>query len=75
MKRFEYDITVHPVEAFQQLVYFCTSDGECEEKPTTRDMTTKLAQLLDGRGQEGWELVHVAISHRGVMTFWKREVL
>jgi len=74
MKRFEYDITVHPASAFQQLVYFCTSDGECSEEPApAANLTAKLSDLLNEHGGEGWELIHLVFSARGIVSFWKRE--
>ena len=74
MKRFEYDITVNPASAFQQLVYFCTADGECSEEPAPTNLTSKLISKLNDRGREGWELVHVVLSPRGIVTFWKRHI-
>lgn len=74
MKQFEYDITVHPATAFQQLVYFCTSDGECsEEAALAGNMTSKLTEILNARGHDGWELVQMVFANQGIVTFWKRD--
>jgi hypothetical protein len=75
MRRFEYDITIHPAEAFQQLVYICTADGECQEEPApTSNVAGRLVEIMNARGRDGWELVEVKASSRAIVTFWKREV-
>lgn len=75
MKRFEYEVTIYPAAAFQQLVYFCTSDGECQEEPAaTSNVSTRLTELLNDRGGEGWELVDMITSPRAIVGFWKREL-
>ncbi|MBW2029673.1 MAG: hypothetical protein JRH06_14395 [Deltaproteobacteria bacterium] len=39
MKKFEYEMTVYPAEEFRNLVYFCTSQGECQQDTSlTRQM-------------------------------------
>jgi hypothetical protein len=74
MKRFQYDIVLYPASAFQQLIYFCTSDGECQEELGPASLTERLTQLLNERGRDGWELVDVVPSRNGIMSFWKREI-
>lgn len=72
--QFEYEITVHPEETFHELVYFCTATGECAPERAPGDMTRALTGVLNDRGREGWELVHVTFSAAGVVAFWKRAV-
>jgi hypothetical protein len=74
MKRFEYDITKHSADAFDKVVYFCSETGECGLDEVSRDQTRILADILNQKGQEGWELVQVAFGQDGVMAFWKRKV-
>ena len=74
MKRFEYDITKHSADAFDKVVYFCSETGECGLDEVSRDQTRILADILNQKGQEGWELVQVAFGQDGLMAFWKRKV-
>ena len=74
MKRFDYDITKHSADAFDKVVYFCSETGECGLDEVSRDQTRILADILNQKGQEGWELVQVAFGQDGVMAFWKRKV-
>lgn len=75
MKRFEYDVQVYQASAFQQLIYFCTSDGECSEEPAPANLTTRLTELLNERGREGWDLVDIIPSKSGILSVWKREIV
>ena len=74
MKRFEYDITKHSADTFDKVVYFCSETGQCGLDEVSRDQTRILADLLNQKGQEGWELVQVAFGQDGLMAFWKRKV-
>jgi hypothetical protein len=74
MKRFEYEISQHPGETFKQLVYFCTETAECSLEEVPRNQTGVLAEILNARGQQGWELIQVSFGKDGVMAFWKRKV-
>ena len=73
MKTYEYDTVIYPATAFQELVYFCTADGQCREEPAPTNTTAKLTEVLNGRGREGWELIQLILSAKGIVTFWKRE--
>lgn len=53
MKRFEYDITHHPGEAFKQAVYFCTETGECTLDQVPSDETKLLTGILNEQGRAG----------------------
>jgi hypothetical protein len=74
MKRFEYEITKHSADTFDKVVYFCSETGQCGLDEVSRDQTRILADILNQKGQEGWELVQVAFGQDGLMAFWKRKV-
>ena len=64
MKRFEYEITKHPANTFNQVVYFCSEVGECSINEVPGDQTEVLADTLNERGNQGWELVRISFGVR-----------
>ena len=74
MKKFEYKITKHPAQAFTQLVYFCTEEGQCNVEQLPFDQLKAVETLLNERGSEGWEMVQALFGKDGVVVFWKRAV-
>ncbi|MBI4619484.1 MAG: DUF4177 domain-containing protein [Desulfobacterales bacterium] len=74
MKRFEYQITKHPAEAFKELVYFCSESAECNLEQVPTDQTKILQDILNERGRQGWELIQVSFGKDGIMAFWKRNL-
>ncbi len=74
MKRFEYEITKYPADTFKQVVYFCSEVGECSVNEVLGDQTDILADTLNERGKQGWELVQISFGKDGAMAFWKRKV-
>jgi hypothetical protein len=74
MQRFEYVITKHEADKFNQLVYFCSESGECDLDEVPGDQIKMLADLLNDKGQEGWELIQVTSGKGGLLAFWKREL-
>ena len=74
MKRFEYQITKHPAEAFKELVYFCSESAECNLEHVPTDQTKILQDILNERGRQGWELIQVSFGKDGIMVFWKRKL-
>ena len=74
MKRFEYEITRHPADTYKQVVYFCTETGECTLDEVPGEETKMLSQILNERGNQGWELIQVSFGKDGMMAFWKRKV-
>lgn len=74
MKRFEYTITKNPSDEFKQLVYFCTDQGKCNLEELPSDQLVILGNLLNEKGEQGWELVQVFLGRDGVVAFWKREI-
>ncbi len=72
MKIFEYEITTHAAEEFRQIVYFCTASGDCTLQDVHGHEIAILAEMLNQRGGEGWELVQMFFGKDGLMVFWKR---
>ena len=75
MKQFEYRISTHPAEEFKQVAWFCNEDGSCDLGEVPADQMEKLSEILNDRGRDGWELVHLQFRGDGVMAFWKREIV
>ena len=73
MKKFIYDITVHPVESFNKVAFFCTQEGECALEEIPSDQLGALQDLLNERGEQGWELVDMAFGKDGLLAVWKSE--
>jgi len=74
MDQFKYKITKHPAEAFEQLAYFCSESGECNLEQVPVDQTKILEDMLNERGNQGWELVQVSFGKGGIMAFWKHKI-
>ncbi len=72
MQRFEYEITTHPADTFNELVFYCTQPGECSLDQIPHDQTKNVQGLLNERGWQGWELVQLSFGKDGVIAFWKR---
>ena len=51
MKGFEYEITKHPAEAFKQIIYFCTEEGQCSLDEVSGDQTEILTNILNEKGR------------------------
>jgi hypothetical protein len=75
MKRFEYDISLHPFEEFNRVAYFCTEKGECSINDLPDNQVKALGGVLRARGDDGWELVQIIFGNDGAVAFWKRESL
>jgi hypothetical protein len=73
MKQFIYEITRHPASQFSQLIYFCSSNGECSYEQLPTDQINTLRDMLNDRGSQGWELVQVSFGEGGLLAFWKKE--
>jgi len=72
MQQFEYKITKHPADMFNDLVYYCTEQGECSVDQVPHDQTAMLQEILNDEGTAGWELVQVSFGKKGFFAFWKR---
>jgi hypothetical protein len=73
MKRFEYDISSLPSDRFQKTAVFCSPDGACSLEQVPGDELRILADILQDRGADGWELVQLFFGEKGLLAFWKRE--
>jgi hypothetical protein len=74
MKRFEYEITQHLADTFDEIVYFCSKSGQCSIDEVSKYQTKMLTNILNNRGKEGWELVQVSFGKDGIMAYWKRRI-
>jgi hypothetical protein len=74
MSRFEYEITKHAADEFEQLVYFCTDQGECGIREVPPDQFSVFGEIMNQRGALGWELIQVVFGKDGVVIFWKRSL-
>ncbi|MBN2032817.1 MAG: hypothetical protein JW836_06030 [Deltaproteobacteria bacterium] len=74
MPRFEYEITKHPAEQFDRLVYFCTDRGECGVSELPPDQLGALGEIMNRKGVQGWELIQIFFGKDGVVMVWKRSL-
>jgi len=72
MRRFEYDITKITSEDFSRLIYFCTETGECSLEEVPDEQAKKLRDILNRKGDAGWELVQFSVGRDGIIAMWKR---
>jgi hypothetical protein len=73
--KFEYAISRYPADDFKQLVYLCSDSGECNFEEMDSDQTTALRDLLNEKGDQGWELVQIYFRQEGIVAIWKRGLL
>ena len=73
MDKFEYEIVTYPSETFNRLVFFCSEGGQCGINEVPSNDTTVLQDILNNRGDEGWELIQLSFGNDGVVSFWKRK--
>ena len=74
MKKYDYDITHHPVESLGRSDFVCSEDGACGPDADA-ERTDSLKEILNERGKLGWELVQLAFGRGGALAFWKREAV
>jgi len=74
MNQFEYEITTHPAEDFNKLVYFCSDQGDCELNQLQPDQLNILKNILNEKGSDGWELTQLNFGNGGIVAFWNRAV-
>jgi len=74
IKAFEYQITKHPAETFNELVYYCTEAGECTLEQIPHEQTDTLKNVLNAEGLTGWELIQLSFGPNGIIAFWKKEM-
>jgi hypothetical protein len=75
MDSFEYRVTVHPADAFREMIWFCSREGSCNMEVVTSEQIKKMENLLNEGGLQGWELVQANFGKEGVLVFWKRQIL
>ncbi len=74
MEKFEYTITKYPSEKLHHLVYACSMAGECRPDHVPEEQMEVLTDILNERGDQGWELVQFIFGKDGMMAFWKRKI-
>ena len=74
MGSFEYRVTLHPTEAFREMILFCSRDGSCNVEMVAYEQIRKMENLLNEGGLQGWELVQANFGKDGVLIFWKRQI-
>lgn len=72
-RRFEYAITLYPVEMFREFAFFCSAEGSCELREIPDDQVKRLNEALNDMGDRGWELVELVSRPSGLVAIWKRE--
>ncbi|MDA8308440.1 MAG: hypothetical protein M0Z81_16665 [Deltaproteobacteria bacterium] len=75
MSNYEYKVTIHPAEAFREIVLFCSRDGNCSAELVPSEQIKKMESLLNQGGLEGWELVQASFGKDGLLVFWKRQLV
>ncbi|MFP4474953.1 MAG: hypothetical protein ACLFOY_05300 [Desulfatibacillaceae bacterium] len=73
MNEFEYEVTTHRADQFQDAVYFCSATGQCELSQVPENQWRLMESLLNERGKNGWNLVQAAFGSDGMLAIWKRE--
>jgi hypothetical protein len=74
MGSFEYRVTIHPAEAFREMILFCSREGSCNVEMVASEQIRKMENLLNEEGLQGWELVQASFGKEGVLVFWKRQM-
>lgn len=85
MTRWTYQITTHSREELLQMaealggpvgeaapVIFCDSEGVCFFDEAPNPFVAAITQLLNRKGQDGWELVQIAFRARQLICIWRR---
>ena len=73
MKKYEYDITLHPAAEVREVAFYCSEDGKCNLEEVAGDQLRNLKGILNERGAQGWELTQLSFGRDGLMAFWKKE--
>ena len=74
MTKYEYKITKHATDSFSQIAYFCSEKGDCVIEEVPIDQEKRLSDMLNERGEQGWELIQLFFGKNGLVAFWKRLV-
>jgi len=74
MSSFEYRVTLHPAEAFREIILFCSREGTCNAEAVPSGQIKKMETMLNEGGLQGWELVQASFGKEGILVFWKRQI-
>jgi hypothetical protein len=75
MDRFEYEITRHRADSFEEIIYFCSETGDCKLEEVPTGQAQIMMDILNTRGLEGWELIQMNFGKDGVLAWWKRRLM
>jgi len=53
MDSFEYRVTVHPAEAFREMIWFCSREGSCNMEVVTSEQIKKNGKFAKRRRPSG----------------------
>ena len=69
-KQYEYEMSFHDKKDMNDMVAFCTSNGECAEP---KNGMAALLEIMNTRGKEGWKVVQILPGVRGILVLWVRK--
>jgi hypothetical protein len=88
MKKWQYDITAYSAQQVlaerqkmgletgaSEPALFCNEKGVCFFDQLPNPNTQAILQLLNARGQDGWQLATVTFRAEEMICFWMREIL
>ena len=73
MRRFEYHVSAHQLSRENRVKIFCSEKGECSVQEVAASDSDSVVQVLNQKGEEGWELVDILFGKDGFICFWKKE--
>ena len=73
MKRYKYEISSHRLRRENKMRIFCSEKGECSVEEVGPSDSQLVIDVLNERGENGWELVQVLFGRDGFICFWKRK--
>ena len=82
MKKWEYDISFHPIDELNisesefpsDHSIACDTEGHCFFSDVIKPNMDVFKELLNSKGAEGWELVQIGYHKGSLACFWKREI-
>jgi len=76
--RWEYDVSFHSeqsiTESKETRRFSCDTGGPCVVEHLGQVQPEAIVEILNERGQSGWQLVQVDFSDKGMLCFWKRQL-
>ena len=87
MDRWEYQITTHsagevlrvreelghPPQETGPTVVYCDTEGQCFFDEAPNPYVDSIVHILNGKGDQGWELVQVTFRQADFICIWRRE--